>query len=156
MTTPSPPNSSSNGKNLPQSPDPPAQPWHTGVHEDYSAFVVEVNICEGTNRMVYSTHQFRGPEDQDVARRLLSSGEQQMAFSLLTEAMRREAYLQGLIKAKENEGFLSQYKDGDPQIRTKMEREIALSLAQLLNRTVCQMAPGVAQEILTMMSSQAG
>ena len=129
--------------------DPPPFPWKDG--EDYSAFTIEVHICE-RNRHMFSFHEFKTPEDEAVAGKLPSMGEEQIAHALLREALRREAYIQTLIRLQKDKGFLEAYKTAPEDERRKQEKTLAEGISGMLVRTSEKVAPEIAREILAMLS----
>ena len=137
---------------------PPPGPWKKGKGEDYTAFVMEVHICETYPRkpvrMVYTHHDFQSEEDQEIARGLISAGEEQIAHALLLNAMRREGFIEALIQFQKDKGYIDRYAEADEDGKREMEIELATKVATVISRSVRKMTPEVARETLTMMSSE--
>jgi len=137
---------------------PPSHPWQKGKGDDYTAFVMEVHVCETYPRqpvrMVYTHHDFQSPEDRDTARGLISAGEEQIAYALLLNAMRREGFIEALIQYQKDKEFLDRYSAADVDERQDLENELAAKMVTVLSRLIRKMAPEVARETLMMMSSE--
>jgi hypothetical protein len=140
----------------PESPPPP--PWVKGKGEDYAAFVIEVHICETYPRqpvrMVYSHHDFQSDLDQETARGLISAGEEQIAYALLLNAVRREGFIEALIQFQQDNECIDRYAAADADERRDLEMELAAKMVTMLSRSIRKMAPEVARETLVMMSEK--
>jgi hypothetical protein len=130
---------------------PPPFPWKKGLGE-YAAFVLEVHVCEVPPRQVYSRHQFQSREDELTAWKLLSSGQEQISFALLTEALRRESYLQALIHLSSDKEFLGKYAEGDEEKRQEIAGKLAGGLVEETVQNVRKMSLDISREILEMLS----
>lgn len=134
---------------------PPPGPWKKGKGEEYTAYVLEVHVCETQTegvRMVYSYHDFQSLEDEKTARGLFSAGEEQTAYALILNALRRECFVEALIQLQQDPGFLERYKQADLDEKRDQEMEIASKTITMLSRILRKMAPEVAREIMTMLA----
>lgn len=109
---------------------------------------------ENTVRMVSSTHDFLTPKDRETSMGMKSYGLEQIAFALLTEAIRREAYLQFLIQQVENPNFLKSYTELEEEDAEIFVAKFAKTLTKALSNNVENMAEQVTKEILEMAISQ--
>jgi len=131
---------------------PPQGPWKKGKGE-YTAFVLEVHVCETQKegvRMVYTYHDFQSPEDERIARSLSSAGEEQAAYALILNALRRECFVEALLQLQQEPGFLDRYRQAEQVERRDLEVEVASKTVTMLSRVLRKMAPEVAREIMTM------
>lgn len=130
---------------------PPKMPWSKDS-EDYSTFDIRVSICEKLRkgcREVFSSHDFLSTEDMEVARSLLSLGEEQISFALLVEALRREMYVQCIVEIGQNSSeFLAEYADGDEEKRQEIAEAWGENLYLAVCTNVSKMAVSTAQEVL--------
>ena len=92
-------------------PQPPARPWKKGDQTDYSALIIEVEVCRDKQGMVFSSHRLQGVEDRQVAMSWPTGGLEQVCFALLVEAVRREALL-GIITVM----------SGEPEVLQRLAR----------------------------------
>lgn len=135
----------------------PPTPWTKGKHEGHSVFNLEVEICEvdkGGVRMVFTQHDFQSVADEKVCRALKSMGEEQIAYALLLNALRREMFIETLLHIQQDPTFLSSYKEADEEEQRNREVEVAAKMVTTLDRAIRKMAPEVAREILAMVTSQ--
>jgi hypothetical protein len=132
----------------------PESPWKKGKFNDHTTFVLDVLVCEVYQegvRSVYTQHDFQSEQDRELAQGLLSAGEEQIAHALLCNAIRREAFLESLIQMQRDTTVLAKYRDASPEDRRKIELTLAANVSNMLNRTVCKMAPDISREILEML-----
>ena len=133
---------------------PPPKPWSLGRQSTYSAFRLVVNICQDNDGNVWSDHDFTTPADQQLSLSLPHGGAPQVAHALLTEAVRREAFMCALIEQMKNEDYLAHWEDSDTLGRARIEADLGRVVAEVITRTLGKMAPGVVAGILTMMADQ--
>jgi len=125
---------------------PPPLPWKPGKHEDHEVIHIEVLVCKDKYDRVFSTHALHSPMDEQVARMWKSGATQQVAFALLTEALRREAVVGLLVKLTDNPKYLIDFL-AMPQEQRDAELE-AMSVAMLgtVGKTAHQMARDIVRE----------
>lgn len=133
---------------------PPDQPWDKGHHEAYTCLTIEVKVCQDANGRVWSIHDFQSPEDMKLAGMLQQGGVKQVAFALLTEAIRREAFLDVLAAMSENPEYVVKWLQGTPEEKQKIEHDLAVSMIRMMNASSRKMALGIAKETLAMIGSQ--
>lgn len=121
----------------------PRKPWVVGRTPTYTSFRLQVNVCQDGDGNVWSDHGFMEPVDEMISQTLRHGGVQQIAHSLLTEAVRREAFLTTLI-------LISQGKGGV----LPSEEQVTEAVEKVLTATIKKMAPGAAAGVLEMMREQ--
>lgn len=131
---------------------PPQFPWKKGHQEDYSCFSVEVQICQSVSGEVWSLHDFSTPEDGLTASKLHTEGQEQIVFGLFTEAIRREAFLEALIKESQKGDFLSRFSN--IETREEAKKDLEETVLQVSQNWVEKLTKGAVEEILTMLTSQ--
>lgn len=131
---------------------PPKFPWVKGVQPDYRSIAVRVAICQDNDRNVWSYSDLEDEQDQQTASTMESRGVEQIAFGLLCEAIRREAYLQVLVRLTDDEKYMVKYGTSDEATATKMRLELAESLKAGLKGSVDMLALDAATEILAMLA----
>lgn len=127
---------------------PPPKPWVKGRQDQYSAFVIEVMICQNKVNQVFSTHALQNQEDAETAADLPSHGLEQAAFGLLTEAARREVLLQALIKVSQDSDCVQRYLLGTPEEQEKFEAELGANSEKVIHDTLRKMLPQITKEIM--------
>ena len=133
---------------------PPPKPWITGEQNGYKTLKVTVTMVEGPTGLIWSGHDFSTEEDRQLAGGLRGQGDRQLAFALLTEALRREAYLSALVKLTRDRGLVSRW-DGVPDDQKRdIEAELARQASSVIEGTLSKLAPGVAREILEMLAGE--
>jgi len=130
---------------------PPPLPWPSGKNEGYSAFTLEVHICQDETNRVWSFHDFQTPEDQATSLTFSHGGAQQVAYALLTEAYRRECFVTALAEMSHNSTFLDDYRKSTPEEKEALEFRIAGVAQEVMRRTLAKMSTGVPREILAML-----
>ena len=128
----------------------PSHPWVKGTHEEYTAVVLEVEVCQDKHGRVWSRHDFQSQEDAETAQGMPQAGIQQMAFALLTEAIRRESFVDLMVEMSKGTGFEDRYRKASPEQREAMVMEMATSTIKAMNGSLRKMALGVTQETLAM------
>lgn len=129
----------------------PKLPWTQGRYDEYCIFEILVQVCAMTtedNRSVLSVHTLN-EESQELSRGLPSGGHEQIAFALLTEALRREAFLELLVLRQNNPDAL----DDDDE---SLEKKIQECVIKTLTPTIQNMVPAISKEILAMFRSNTG
>ena len=140
-------------KKAPDTSPPPPLPWKKGVTPHYRSFVVEVQICQDNDGNIYSIHNIQSDEDQQTAATLPSAGIEQVAYGLLCEAIRREAFLEVAVKASKQRGYLADYVEGNPEKRHEIEADLSRTVVEMCQKSVIMMAPAAAREILHMLET---
>lgn len=133
---------------------PPPTPWTKGSHEAYSAFSLTVDVCQDEFDRVWSSHCYETPEDEAVALQLKSGGAPQVAYALLTEAMRREAFVLTLVRMSKDPDFIQTYKTASDEVKRGMEADLGIAARQIMANTMSKMVAGVGREILSMVASE--
>jgi len=132
----------------------PEKPWVPGTHPTYSAFRLQVNVCQDQHGNVWSDHDFATPADMSVAQSLRQGGAPQVAHALLTEAIRREAFMCALIAETKEKGFLARYKASSAEEKLRVEAELQGYATHVITQALGKMTPGAVAEVLAMMADQ--
>lgn len=135
---------------------PPVKPWVRGSHPDkgYSCFSLEVKIAEDSYGWVFSEHDFTSPKDRELARSLSGGGEKQIAYGLLTEALRREVFLCLLVQLSKSPDYLDWYQQGDDDYRDGYESKITNAVSESISDITKKMTPDIVKEVIRMMQAQ--
>lgn len=133
---------------------PPPRPWEKGVHPDYSCCSVEVVLAEDSSGTVWSEHRL-SHEDAAISAQLSGGGARQIAHALLTEALRREVFVDVLVQMSKGDGFLDWYGDAAEDQKREIEQNMANAGLAVLVTLLPRMLPGIAREVLEMVSVQA-
>lgn len=134
---------------------PPKWPWIKGEQPEYTAFQLVVNICQDTDGNVWSNHDYATGVDGALAQGLSQGGAPQVAHALLTEAIRREAFMCALIERTKDSEFLDRWRSGDEDVRAEIEAQIGNYTRHVISKTLEKMVPGATAGILSMMAKTA-
>lgn len=126
----------------------PPKPWLPGKHPTYTSYRLVVNVCEDEHGRVWSDHTFYTEEDAEVAGGTRNGGVEQIAHALLVEALRREAFVDILVRVSKTPGLLSQLQ-GDQQ--EAFHKEIEQVVSQVVTQVLPKAVPGVVRGVLHMM-----
>jgi hypothetical protein len=130
---------------------PPPRPWKKGKQDGYSSFTLEVQVCGDSSGRVWSYHDYQSREDEETALRFPYAGTQQIAYALLTEAYRREVFVDALVELTKNPLYLEAYRNGDSEARKHIEDRLAEGSQEVMRRTLAKMGSDVSKEILAML-----
>lgn len=131
---------------------PPQLPWPIGVNPEYTATSLEVHLCEDKTGRVWSYHDFVSPEAEQAASQLRHHGVQQIAYALLTEAIRREVFVVALTELSKNPQMLEDYRRGEAVTRRYTETQLSDAAQLVIQRTLAKMGSDIAREVLAMMT----
>jgi hypothetical protein len=132
-------------------PQPPALPWTKGDHGSYSMVKVEVEVCRDEFGRVYTLHRLQDETDRETVMKWPSGGQEQIAFALLLEAVRREAVLGVLLELTKDKEFLSQL-DGLPN-KGEVLTGLAERVQTQMDRTIRRVSSNVVAEMIQQMQS---
>ena len=135
---------------------PPSFPWIAGVQKDYTMVRIEVQICQLNNGDVYVGHQPLTEEDEKTLIQMPSYGQEQISYALSLEGLRREAYIQLLLKLQDDPEYLNRLKNMDPETKTLEITELSDILIDFMEKTISKLAPFAVEEIIEMLSNQEG
>jgi len=130
----------------------PPKPWTPGKHPTYSALQLVVNVCQDEHGNVWSDHDFHTPADASVAGDLPQGGAPQVAHALLTEAVRREAFMCALVELTKDGEYLARWVAADDEGKARMETDIGFAAKHVITQTLEKMVPGAVSEVLAMMA----
>ena len=132
---------------------PPLKLWTKGKTPEGEAVVIEVWICRASSGQMFSTHQPQDAEDHQILVGWPSGGLEQTIMGLLTEALRKEAVLDILLKESQEPGYLKGLLDMDPKKEESWLGEMSTGLRQLVARVTKDLAPGAFRDVLQMLRS---
>ena len=132
----------------------PNKPWLTGKQPGYTGYRLTVNICEDDLHRVWSDHEFASLEDEKAAFSSPQMGVQQIAHALMTEAVRREAYLDLLLKMTQDPKFLSKWQGADEAGREQVVTELSAITSEVIRGKLIRMVPGLVREMLIGFTTQ--
>lgn len=126
-------------------------PWEVGKHEGYKAFVVEVHVCEAEDGQVFFAHRL-SKESSAIASSLKSGGEEQIAFALAAEAVRREMFMQALLRMQDS-SWLKRYSTASEEEKTAIRGEMCQDVARALVSVVAKLGNQVSLETFEMIQT---
>lgn len=115
---------------------------------------VRVDIHQGKNGEVWSSHDYASPEDASMALQWPSGGHRQVAHGLLLEAVRREAFTTLLIRMSTDPEMLPNFLMSSPEEREKFVAELSRQVTEILSRNCARMVVPSVQEVLKMVMDQ--
>lgn len=133
-------------------PSPP-YPWEKGQHKDYTAFVVEVEIAVDRFNVPWSNHRLQDQVDHDLTSQMKSGGMEYVAHALVSEAVKREAILEILIKMSNDAEFQGRVLDDAPEAQEILVKEMAAAIIEVFRRAAGELAPEAARAALDMVRS---
>ena len=134
----------------------PIKPWAKGSFPEGEGVILEVWLCRAPTGQMFAMHRPQSREDHEMLMSWPSGGLEQAAVGLLTEAVRREAILDILIKETKEPGFIQELTEMEPGDRDAWAQEMAEQLQALLGKTVKDLAPGAFKDALEMMLPRDG
>jgi hypothetical protein len=133
---------------------PPSFPWKKGIHKEYTMASVEVQICQDNRGNVFSIHNPMTEEDRQILEQMPSSGLEQISHSLILEGLRRESYLQILLRIQGDPEFIKKMKNTDEEVRDLEINELSDILIDFVTESVTRSSENIVKEILHMFESQ--
>jgi hypothetical protein len=91
--------------------------WEKGRHDDHEVVVIEVRIRRDAHGRVVSNHFPQDETDLSILEGWPSGGMEQVAFALLTEAVRREALLDVILQASADVSAVRRWRNGTEEER---------------------------------------
>lgn len=132
---------------------PPAFPWQKGDQGSYAALVIEVHVCKDESGRVFSMHKLQDTKDRETALSWTSGGQEQVAFALLTETMRREALFGLLVRMTKDPTLPLRFKAMSPEDKQALIREMSVQLQSQVAAVVGKMADAAMEEALVDIAS---
>lgn len=130
----------------------PDKPWQLGRGDEYTSFQLELNVCEDKDGQVWSDHDYKGSVHQIAAESLTNGGQPQIAHALLTEAVRREAFVCVLVEMTKDPTFLSRWTAGSATDSEAIEAELGKIVSELMAKVIVKMTPAAVRGVLAMMA----
>ena len=134
-----------------QSPD---KPWLTGKQPGYTGYKLVVNVCEDELHRVWSDHEFMTQADHAASQSTMTGGVHQVAHALMTEAVRREIYLDVLIQLTQDSTFLDKWIAADEAGQDEIVAELSAITCEVLRGKLLKMAPGLVREMVAGFAAQ--
>jgi len=128
--------------------------WVKGEQKDYKMFVLEVSVLQDNKGRVFSSHRFQNESDNALAHSLPSCGLEQIAHALLLEAIRRETYLDVILKMQDQPNLLKAYMSGTDTDKEAMALELSQHMEEILKRLITKISPSVSVELLKDLSER--
>lgn len=123
-------------------------PWEKGIHQDYSAFVMEVHVRVENDGTVKSFRVLQSPEDAQTAAMIgTSHGMAEGSMALFVEAMRQECLVQMLSSLSANTCSPQDLGKDPVRVREKLERTVGDILKIQVEKYLPQIAQRVVDEI---------
>jgi len=133
---------------------PPKFPWVKGIQPDYRSFVVRVGVCQDNHNNVWSYSDLEDQTDMQTCDTLPSRGVEQIAFGLLCEAIRREAYLQILMRLTADNNFVDNFMSMSDDDKKSALDALSASTVASLKSSVDRMSADACHEILMMLANK--
>lgn len=132
----------------------PPYPWLKGQHAEYTAFVVEVEIAVDQFGVPWSNHKLQDQTDYDLTSKMKSGGMEHVAHALVSEAVKREALLEVLMKLSNNPEFQERIYDTAPEAQELLVKEASAAIIEVFKRAAGELAPAAARAALDMVRSE--
>lgn len=129
-------------------PKPPEFPWKKGDQGSYSSLVIEVHVCKDAHGRIFSMHKLQDDTDRETALSWPSGGQEQVAFALLTETLRREALFGILVRMTRDRELPTRFAAMDPDARQALIVEMGSQLCAQINAVSEKMAEAAVEEAL--------
>lgn len=124
----------------------PAQPWLRGKHDTHSMAVISIEICRDEFGRVFSAHSPQEASDQETLMSWPGGGQQEMAFAMFTEAVRREALLSVLVLMSNRPNYQKQVQEATEKELEVMRSEVRGVLHHQMTRMLNQLVDGAVEE----------
>ena len=131
---------------------PPPRPWERGEQDGYSALHVVVEVCRDEHGRVYSAHRLGDELDEQTAMSWPGGGLNEAAFALLTEAVRREALVEFLVRMTHDPELIKRLCAMPEAEREDELRRSAKALHRQLRRTMAGLSEAAVREAFAVVS----
>lgn len=128
----------------------PPYPWKKGQHADYTCFVVEVEIAVDSYGTSWSNHKLQSQDDHDLVSAMKSGGMEHVAHALMSEAVKREAILEVLLKVSNDPEFQERVLDGALEAQEALVEQTSAAIIEMFRRVAHELAPEAARAALNM------
>ena len=115
---------------------------------------VRVDIHQGKNGEVWSSHDYASPEDASMALQWPGGGHRQIAQGLLLEAVRREAFTTLLVRMSADPEMLPNFLRSSLEEQEKFVADLSHQVTEILSRNCARMVVSSTQEALRMVTEQ--
>lgn len=129
-------------------PKPPPFPWKKGTQESYASLVVEVLVCKDEHGRVFSMHRLQDALDRDTAMSWTTGGQEQVAFALITETVRREALFGLLVRMTQDPLLPVRFKAMSDNEKQTFIQQMASQLRAQVSAVVDKLADAAMEEAL--------
>lgn len=127
----------------------PKYPWKKGKHDEYTCFVVEVEVAVDQAGVPWSAHRLQDQQDHDLTRDMPSGGLEYVAYALVQEAVKREALLQVLLKVSNDSEFKGNLLNSQETPAALVE-EVTVAMMEVIKSATRELAPAAARAALDM------
>jgi hypothetical protein len=131
---------------------PPEALKQRGMGVDGTTIAMEVRICVTPEGLVWSLHGPMGDQDEKLTLKMPGGGHRQIAYGLLTEAVRREAFTCLLTAMSDDPTLLAKLQDA--KTRQAEEKALTDKTNQFLLRTASEMVQPSVLEAVEMVLAQ--
>lgn len=114
--------------------------WDKGQHQDYDIAVIEVLVRRDHTGRVTATHQAQSELDHEILASWPSGGLEQVSFSLLAEAIQREALLEVLLYASRNPTFLTWWTEANTSEKETWINSAAPAMGITMNAVISRLS----------------
>lgn len=114
--------------------------------------ILEVHIQREHSGAVYSKHVPRDASDLDVLRTWPTEGIPEVAFALLTEAVRREAVLDAILWVGSHPENRQRWREGDQQ--EAILADLSPRLCEVIRQTTCRLSATALREALDQVTKE--
>jgi hypothetical protein len=128
----------------------PAYPWKKGQNPDYTSFTIEVEVAVDQHGVMWSSHRLQDEQDVEIVEGLPNRGIERVADALLSEAIKREALLEVILKLSNFPEFKEKLSDPSPEAQQDLVNEVSSAMVAVISKAAAQIAPESAQAALNM------
>ncbi len=127
----------------------PSYPWKKGKQEDYTCFVLEVEVCQDKEGDLWCHHGPQSSEDEAIAKGMKSGGLEQAAHALVAEAIKRESLLQLLVRMTNDPAIVAKIQKNIPKEMEDLSEEIVRDMLRTFQEALGKLGPPSAQAALS-------
>jgi hypothetical protein len=123
-------------------------PWKIGEHEGMKHLMVEVHVCQDALGRVFSGQRL-SEGSGEIAKSMKSGGEEQIAYCLAQEAIRREAFLECLVKLQDQgKEWFEEYAEKAEEEQKETRDDLCQAVARVLLGIVSRIGDDTMKEAI--------
>lgn len=127
--------------------------WAKGHHADHDVVVIEVLVRRDQHGRVLSEHRLQDDGDRQVVDTWPSGGMEQVAFALLTEAVRREALLDVILKATHQPEIREIWTNASEEMKGQLTHELTRAVQESMSGVISRLAGSASRTALDLIST---